>query len=677
MALSIDEFVERLTSSGLMSVEQITNISRALPNDQQPADAEALAELLVRLGHLTQYQASAVFRGRHASLVFHEYVILDRIAKGGMGVVFKARHRRMMRVVAIKTLPAGSFASSDAVGRFYREVQAAAKLSHPNIVTVHDASEHQGMHYLVMEYVAGKDLARVLAENGPLSVDMAVNCIIQAAKGLEYAHGMGVVHRDIKPGNLLLTDDGMVKVLDMGLARVTNEPGDINVTTAAQITRSGQVMGTVDYMSPEQACDLHSADHRSDIYSLGCTCYCLLVGEPPYQGDTLMNRLLAHERQAIPSLRDRRADVSPALDAAFQKMIAKSPSDRQQSMREVIVDLQAAIVDGDLADRGPPAAAPVNVPEMPASPPLAKGPAVSVPRFHRGGVVPLDFFIDREEELEEAEQLIIGGHSFLLTGGFREGKTSFCTMLIDHLARKTQDKVLPVYRNMQEWRDLTIVVLLERTIMGMLGEIAREIFHCKYTEVWNPTNIAPELRVDPEFHSFGEIYRFVHSQAGLDAEAYLQCHTDLMNIIRAKGWRRCVVIYDEANRLQRQLDAADLFYHDDAMTSSARTSVYVASPEMANWFSQKKSFHEIRLGPFGDIRHLRRLLARYCCGDTARISDIPADEEAVELLWEYSAGRPYLIQWLANEAFGEARREGSHCLLRKHVASAYSRLSVQ
>ena len=224
----------------------------------------------------------------------------------------------MKRVVAVKILPSNVIDSDDAVQRFYQEVEVAAKLRHPNIVMAYDAGEHNGMHYLVMEYVEGKDLGRVVEEKGPLSVTDAVEYVLQAAKGLEYAHDLGVVHRDIKPSNLLLDEDGTVKVLDMGLARINIGPDD--ETVAPKLTQSGQIMGTVDYMSPEQAEDTRNADERSDIYSLGCTLYRLLTGEAPYPSDTAMKALLAHREQPIPSLRDKHPNVSEELDEVFQQM---------------------------------------------------------------------------------------------------------------------------------------------------------------------------------------------------------------------------------------------------------------------------------------------------------------------------------------------------------------------
>jgi serine/threonine-protein kinase len=349
MGMSLEQFIDLLSSTGLLSAAEVSTLCDGLAADQRPADAETLARLLVDRGKLTTYQAITICQGRQRPLVLGEYVILDELGAGGMGVVYKARHRPMGRLVAIKVLTAESLQAPEVVERFQREMKAAARLSHPNIVSAFDAGQYAGLHYLAMEYVEGKDLGRVLADQGPLPFPQALECIIQAAKGLEYAHAMGLVHRDIKPSNLLLSKDGQIKILDLGLARL-REAIAPDVSTAAQLTQAGQVMGTVDYMSPEQAQDSHRADERSDIYSLGCTLYRLLIGEPPYRGDTLMNRMLAHLRSPIPSISARRGDVPSSLDQAFRRMVAKQPADRQQSMGQVIAELKACL-RSDTAER--------------------------------------------------------------------------------------------------------------------------------------------------------------------------------------------------------------------------------------------------------------------------------------------------------------------------------------
>jgi len=339
MAVPLDKFVRSLSSSGLMTAEEVEAFIRGLPGDRQPDDARTLAKEMLRHKKLTRFQIQAVYEGKARGLVLGNYVILDKIGEGGMGQVFKARHRRMERVVAVKVLPEAAMSSPEAVQRFQREVKAAARLSHPNIVTAYDADEAGGVHFLVMEYVEGKDLASVVADRGTLSVDRAVDYVRQAAKGLKYAHGQSVVHRDVKPANLLLDQAGTVKILDLGIARVREEPGSADATADARLTREGAVMGTVDFMSPEQGLNTKNADARSDVYSLGCTLFWLLVGEPMYGGDTLMAKLLAHREQPVPSLRHLRGDVPPSLDTLFRRMVAKKPIDRQQSMTEVLADL--------------------------------------------------------------------------------------------------------------------------------------------------------------------------------------------------------------------------------------------------------------------------------------------------------------------------------------------------
>ena len=349
MAKTAEQFVEDLVSSGLLTADDVASVEQ----DGASQDADALAESLVASGKLTKYQASRIREGKSAGLVLGQYTILDEIGAGGMGEVFKARHGRMERLAAVKVLPEAAVAKPGAVERFHQEVKAAARLTHPNIVMTFDAAEHDGIHYLVMEYVEGSDLAALVKRDGPLPIDRATDFVIQTAQGLAYAHAQGVYHRDIKPGNLLCSNDGTVKILDMGLARLQEGFGSTN-PEGPQLTQSGQIMGTVDYMSPEQAEDTRSADHRSDVYSLGCTLYRLLTGEPPYSGDTVMKTLLAHREAPIPSLQKSRPDVPAQIDDVYRKMVAKSPDDRFQSMPELITELKRCLEIPGLGDALPP-----------------------------------------------------------------------------------------------------------------------------------------------------------------------------------------------------------------------------------------------------------------------------------------------------------------------------------
>jgi len=359
MATSLDQFIDNLVQSGLMSAAEVAAFRQGfegLPPDQRPADVQALARHLVQAGKLTKYQAQAVYQGKTKGLVLGEYLVLDKLGQGGMGVVLKAKHRRLGRLVAIKVLPGAAMKSPETVRRFYREIAAAGRLDHPNIVMAYDAGEAGGVHYLAMEYVDGKDLARTIGERGPLPVREVADYVLQAARGLEYAHQQGIVHRDIKPGNLLVDRKATVKILDMGLARLTGAAAMFE-GASERLTHTGDVMGTCDYMAPEQAEDTRAADHRADIYSLGCTLYRLLTGQAPYRGDSLIKVLLAHREAPIPSLCDKRPDAPVSLDGIFQRMVAKRPEERYQAMQEVIADLEAFLAG---VPRPPPA--PVDSP---------------------------------------------------------------------------------------------------------------------------------------------------------------------------------------------------------------------------------------------------------------------------------------------------------------------------
>lgn len=332
MAVALEQFVKQLEDSGIIPADALKEF---LPPHSEPKDANDLARELVRQKRLTKFQAEEVSKGKGKSLILGNYVLLEKIGAGGMGQVFKARHQRMDRLVAVKLLPAAMTKDAAAIARFEREVKAAARLRHPNIIAADDADQSNGIHYLVMELVDGSDLSAMVKADGPFPVDKAVNYILQAAKGLEAAHAEGIVHRDIKPANLLLDKKGTVKILDMGLARIHGDAG-----AQAELTATGAVMGTVDYMAPEQALNTKTADARADIYSLGCSLFYLLTAKATYDGDTLMAKLLAHRDQPVPALRTIRPEVPASLDRVFKKMIAKKIEDRYQTMTEVVGDLQ-------------------------------------------------------------------------------------------------------------------------------------------------------------------------------------------------------------------------------------------------------------------------------------------------------------------------------------------------
>lgn len=363
------EFVQNLTESGLFDAADL------LPNSGQlaAADGASVAQELVDAGKLTGYQADALLGRRFGDLRMGNYEILDRLGAGGMGTVFKARHRRMKRVVALKVLSREVAETERFVQRFQREVETIARLTHPNIVMAYDADEGEAGPFLVMEFVDGRDLASEVEKAGPLAVADAVDRLLQAARGLEYAHAQGIVHRDIKPGNLLRDAEGVVKVADLGLARLSAADGGPGGSTS--LTQAGTVVGTAEYMAPEQAVDSGQVDHRADIYSLGCTLYYLLTGGSPYRAASLMAMLLKHRDDPIPDLCKSRPDVPPELGALFRRMVAKAPEDRHQSMAEVVQDLE------QFQSRfSPPAARTGEWSPQPAAPPARHDQTVELAR---------------------------------------------------------------------------------------------------------------------------------------------------------------------------------------------------------------------------------------------------------------------------------------------------------
>jgi WD40 repeat protein/serine/threonine protein kinase len=262
-----------------------------------------------------------------------EYQLLEKLGQGGMGAVYKAVQTKLDRVVALKVLTKNRMGDDRAIARFQREMKAVGRLSHPHIVQAYDAREIDGMPILAMEYIEGFDLAALVRRCGPLPIADACELVRQAAIGLQCAHQQGLVHRDVKPSNLMLTSEGQVKVLDLGLARL-----QATERLDEELTGAGQLMGTTEYMAPEQALDTHAVDIRADIYSLGCTLYKLLTGRAPFGGpeyDTPLKKAMGHSRDPVPPIRQFRPDLPELLAAVVHRMLAKDPAERFATPAEV------------------------------------------------------------------------------------------------------------------------------------------------------------------------------------------------------------------------------------------------------------------------------------------------------------------------------------------------------
>jgi serine/threonine protein kinase len=308
----------------------------ARPKVSTPQEPRKLALQLIRAGLITVFQAEQFLLGKTKGFVLGAYRIIERIGTGGTGTVYLAEHQVMKRRVAIKVLPTPLAADPVIRERFRREAQAAAILDHENVVHVYDFREEGGLHAIIMEYVEGPSLEQLISKRGALPIATSCEYIRQAALGLQHAHEQGLVHRDVKPANLLVDASGLVKVLDLGLARYEAE-GESSLTRQFN---SKMVMGTADYLAPEQAISLHEVDHRADIYALGATLYALLAGKPPFADGSIGQKLLWHQTQVPEPIDKLRPEVPPALASLVARMLAKKPDDRPSSCAQVARELE-------------------------------------------------------------------------------------------------------------------------------------------------------------------------------------------------------------------------------------------------------------------------------------------------------------------------------------------------
>jgi serine/threonine-protein kinase len=307
-----------------------------------------------------------------------QYVLLELLNDSRRGAIYKAKHRTMGRTVAIKFLSEQAAASRQFTERFHRATKILALLEHPNLVRAHEAAQQGNTNYLVMEFIDGENLNDLSKSEGPLPIPKAIDYALQAAEGLAYAHDQGVVHRNIKPSKLVLDGQGVVKIVGFGLAQIEKDGALGGDDDAESLTIQGQVLGSYEYMPPEQAADAKKADQRSDVYSLGCTLHALLTGRPPYEGKGPTMQIVAHTTKPVPSLRAARPEVPEALDRAFAKMLAKNPDERFASMQDVIGELKPLLAKPKVAAATPATPArPQASKAAPASTPAPASPASS------------------------------------------------------------------------------------------------------------------------------------------------------------------------------------------------------------------------------------------------------------------------------------------------------------
>jgi serine/threonine-protein kinase len=341
--LSVDNFLQFVEKSELVEGDALQNALAEFKKEHAgnlPDDAEVIAAYLIDKKLLTPWHVEKLMSGKYRRFKLGKYKLLGHLGSGGMSNVYLAEHTLMHRQRAVKVLPSNRVADSSYLARFHLEAQATAQLDHPNIVRCYDVDNDENTHYIVMEYIEGKDLNTIVKQEGPLPLELACNYIAQAAEGLHHAHQNGLIHRDVKPANLLVDPKGIVKLLDLGLALFSD-----NERASLTVAHNENVLGTADYLAPEQAVNSHKIDHRADIYGLGCSLYYLLTGHPPFPEGSLAQRIAKHQNQMPADIRKSRADCPRDLADICVKMMQKRPEKRYLNMREVADALENWLVN--------------------------------------------------------------------------------------------------------------------------------------------------------------------------------------------------------------------------------------------------------------------------------------------------------------------------------------------
>jgi serine/threonine protein kinase len=328
---TVERFLKALERSGLLPPDAVRAALAAAPPAAR-ADPQQLADHLVRLGKLSHFQARKILAGTPGGLVLGGYQVVMPIGRGGMGTVYLARDTTHHRLVALKILPPHrAKAEERLLTRFRREMELSRRVTHPNMARVYEVGEAQGIHYIAMEYIAGQSLYRVVSQNGPLPVGRAAKLFAQATAALQHAHDQGLIHRDLKPSNLMIAPGDQVKVLDLGLALIEGEVVDDPTVVGGQ----GYVVGTMDYIAPEQTEDATGVGPRADVYGLGCTLYFALTGRPPFPGGDTRSKIQRHRTAIPPPVQELNPLIPADFTALVHAMLAKRPEDRPPSAADV------------------------------------------------------------------------------------------------------------------------------------------------------------------------------------------------------------------------------------------------------------------------------------------------------------------------------------------------------
>lgn len=317
------EFVRKSQLSDDETIDRAVEKIRAEHHGELPSDPVEFAKSLEAEKVITRWHSEKLLNGKYRGFFLGKYKLLGHIGSGGMSSVYLAEHTKMHDLRAIKVLPKSKLGKSSYLARFQQEAKAIASLSHPNIVRAYDIDNQEDTHYIVMEYVDGDDLQAIVKKKGPLPFDKAASYIAQAARGLQHAHEAGLIHRDVKPANVLVRKDGQVKILDLGLALFTDE-----TQSSLTIDYNDKVLGTADYLAPEQALNSHGVDSRADLYGLGCTLYFLLTGHPPFPDGTIAQRIAKHQKEMPKEIRKIRPECPGELEGICWKLLQKEPKYR-------------------------------------------------------------------------------------------------------------------------------------------------------------------------------------------------------------------------------------------------------------------------------------------------------------------------------------------------------------